>query len=211
MAVTTRRTTFVNDVYDNEFIRNEETTLSQLIELANNFDMLQWLAKRRLIANSMTCETCDLPCSLQRNSHSIDRWRWSCKKDSFHRSVRKNSFFAKSKLPLQRILILIYMWSHKTPQCVISKETGVSRECMINWCTLLKGLCAQFIERNPIKLESISEDEDSIKVEIDEDESIHRKYHRGQWLKEAQNIWRERIGSNKFGEMICCIADIYCV
>ena len=56
------------------------------------------------------------------------------------KSLRAASFFSKSKLPLQKWLILIYWWIRQYPVGDAAEEAKVSRETAINVYQWLFGM-----------------------------------------------------------------------
>jgi len=69
-------------------------------ECRDQLGMLQWLAARRLISNTVQCPTCGQPATLYRAATCSDGYTWRCLRCLFHRTIRAGSFFQRSHLPL---------------------------------------------------------------------------------------------------------------
>ena len=171
-------------ILNNDQISTEEITFSQLIEAtADTFGMLEWAARRKLIMNSATCTTCNAPASLNRYSQGTDGYRWRCNTHNFSVSVRNNSFFSRSKLPLRKLLKFMYMWCADFPQDEIMFELGMGVDCrstVIDWANFMRDVCQEFINRNPQEIGGFGDNGQQLTVEIDESLFFHRKYHRGE-------------------------------
>ena len=78
-------------------------------ELNNKLSILQWLAERRLLTNSFYCPHCSQLCTLCQ-CFAEDGCRWRCHMHNYTQSVRQNSFFEGSKVPLDTAIVLLYCW-----------------------------------------------------------------------------------------------------
>lgn len=96
-------------------VRQEVLTFRSL-SFRSNLECIQWLAKRRLLHNSYMCASCLIPMSFLQRSQSSDGYRWKCKKCDTAASLRIDSFFARSHLSLEQILIIMYGWSRDYTQ-----------------------------------------------------------------------------------------------
>ena len=148
-------------------------------ELNNKLSILQWLAERRLLTNSVNCPHCNELCTLCQCC-AKDGYRWRCHRHNYTQSVRQNSFFEGSKVPLDTAIVLLYCWSADFLQFQIRRETHLSKPTVSHWCTFIRDLCETTIENNPQELGGFNENGEPIEVEIDESKFFHRKYHRGQ-------------------------------
>ena len=61
--------------------------LSLLPELGNIEATIEWLARRRLIRNTVSCPTCNELCSLVSCTQLTDKKRWSCRRCNVKPSI----------------------------------------------------------------------------------------------------------------------------
>lgn len=164
-------------------IENEYFTLTTLgQQTMDNMDCLKWLAKRRLIHNHVNCRKCGQPCTLVRRQSNKDGHIWQCRPCGNRQiSVRADSFFSRSHLSLQQLLLLIYCWADDLPQNWAQKEANVAeRHTMVDWWNFCRDVCVHWVANNHQELGGIDDDGQSKTVEIDESFFFHRKYARGQ-------------------------------
>ena len=61
-----------------------------------------------------------------------DGYSWWCRNCKTRKSIREGSFFAKSKINLQKWLLIIYMWAREYPVTDVSEEAEVHIETAID-------------------------------------------------------------------------------
>lgn len=167
-------------------ILEENWTFLSLARFVNEDDplsVLRWLARRGLVRNTLLCTTCNGECAFISYSDGIDKYRWSCKECNLRFSVRKDSFFSGSHLPLWKILVMMYCWCRDMSQLDITHEAqlGSCRNTVVDWCNFFRDVCEEWLVQNPSEIGGMDDNGDPIDVEIDESFFFHRKYHRGQW------------------------------
>ena len=130
---------------NDQVIRVELWTIAAIAKI----EVLKWLARRHLIANSITCEDCQRPCSINKYDQGIDGYHWYCCQCKHQKSVRQGSLLERSKLSLHNLVLLIQDFPQKVLQleCIppakmaplltgpISAMKCVSRK---SWTILLK-------------------------------------------------------------------------
>jgi hypothetical protein len=112
-----------------------------------------------------------------------DGYTWKCKDCKTAVSIRKNSFFTKSHLILQQILLLMYGWSRDYSQKDLAHERRIgdtASHTTVDWCSFFREVCEGYLIDNPSVIGGLDDDGNSKIVEIDESKFFHRKYHRGQ-------------------------------
>lgn len=162
--------------------RESYNIASLLAELITPESCIAWLAARGLLRNSLLCDICGQAMRLNRYSRSIDGKKWNCAFCKSSKSVRSDSFFARSHLTLKQLIIIMYCWARDMPQREILHEADVrSPNTLVDWCNFIREECAVWLENHPDEIGGIDEQGLPIVVEIDESKYFHRKYHRGQW------------------------------
>ena len=100
-----------NNILQFQAILNEDWRQLTLLPAINNIDdCLHWLASRQLLKNLVICN-CGVHLSLNSYNTGIDTKRWKCPQCGIRKSLRDGSFFSKSHINLQRLILIIYFWA----------------------------------------------------------------------------------------------------
>ena len=89
---------------------------------------ITFLQQKGLLATNQTCSVCYASMALRDIS---DGSIFRCSACKTTKSLRAGSFFSKSKLPLQKWLVLLYWWIRQYHVGDAAEETKVSRETAI--------------------------------------------------------------------------------
>ena len=119
------------------------------IAFGGNEAILSFLMRKKVLAEERKC-VCGNNMVMNARSDVSDGYRWRCPDCSKCVSVRKNSFFERSKLTLQKWLLLMHWWARQYPVCIAADEIGVSEATAVQVYSWLRGhrLCLD----PPIKL-----------------------------------------------------------
>ncbi|XP_014783956.1 uncharacterized protein LOC106879048 [Octopus bimaculoides] len=146
-------TSISNNVMNDNEIKQERWTFPDIVSQTNSIDAaVTWLAKHRLISNSIVCPTCGEPCTVVRYQQSCDGRQWGCAKDRFIMSIRKGSIFAGSHISLSKLIWLMYLWSREHQQIEMSHETDVGERTISDWCHFIRERLEWFLEDHPTEL-----------------------------------------------------------
>lgn len=106
-------------------------------------------------------------------------FEWRCQGCCTRKSVRDKSFFARSSLPISKLLALIYMWIEDFRNKNVVKELKISKNAVVDWFNFCRQECAGFKDKigGPQKI-----------VEIDETCWVKQKHKRG-IPKKGTQIW----------------------
>ncbi len=165
---------------------------------------VQFCAVHRLLANSSHCPACNRPRNLVRDSSKIDGKIWRCPACNSKRSIRASSFFDKSHLSLEQILLFMYCWTRDWLMKDCNKESGgMSSRTQVDWGNFLRDVCQQDLLRNPVVIGGVNTDDPDPNnwheeiVEIDESLLRRRKYNRGRQIDKVWVFGGVQRGTNK--------------
>ena len=101
-----------------------------------------------------------------------------CKRDC---SIFEGSIFTRTKLPVPKVLELIYFWSKGTGVLETAHETGINKNTVTNFFQALRDACGEWIDiNNAKKIGGVGNT-----VEIDETLMVKRKNNQGRVLPEV--------------------------
>lgn len=113
---------------------------------------ISFLQQKGLLASNQTCSGCHVSMALGHKRDISDAYIFRCSCCKTTKSLRAGSFFSKSKLPLQKWLVLLYWWIRQYPVGDAAEEAKVSREAAINVYQWLREVCSTKLLANPIAL-----------------------------------------------------------
>ncbi|XP_036340624.1 uncharacterized protein LOC118749988 [Rhagoletis pomonella] len=132
------------------------------------------------------------PLKLLECTASSDGFVWRCRKISKSGkqvrtcnqqiSLRKNTFFDRSRLSMVKLIAFSYFWLKNVTQDFIIEELSITRPTAVDWCNFCREVVYDGMVVKGRKIGGVG----SI-VEIDESKFGRRKYHRGhavegQWV-----------------------------
>jgi transposase-like protein len=150
------------------FILEDYNLVSLSLTLGDQRSTINWLAARKLIANSCECDTCHSSMTLNRYEEGTDGFRWYCSACKTRRTLRRGSFFTKSHLPLKTLVTLIYMWANQWPHTLILSELRLALQTIVDWRNFMRDVCVKWKQEKAPKLGGFTEEIEFKIVEIDE-------------------------------------------
>lgn len=105
----------------------------------------------------MKCANCKLLMNWTVYSRHIDGFTWKCNNKQCTRyqartTIRKNSFFEKSKLPLKTWIHVLYLWSKNTSEVDLCHQVGISKNTAVDCYSFLREICKIYFDKHPIRL-----------------------------------------------------------
>ena len=94
---------------------------------------------------------------------------WWCPQCKGRRSIREGSFFTKSRLTLQKWMILLHYWVRQYPVTDAAEEAEVTKHTAIDVYQWLREVCSAKLVQQPIQLGGAG-----IVVQIDESLFRHK-------------------------------------
>ena len=77
---------------------------------------------------------------------------WYCPQCYTRKTIRDGSFFSKSRLTLQKWLLMMYLWARQYPVTDAMEEADVDRRRAINIYQWLREVCSTKLLSSPIVL-----------------------------------------------------------
>ena len=77
-----------------------------------------------------------------------DGGRWQCGFCKSTKELRADSFFTHCKVPLNKLVLLMLLWSSEDKQRYIAAHTRLSAFTVSRWCGRLREIVSQHIEKN---------------------------------------------------------------
>ncbi|ETV64954.1 hypothetical protein H257_18250 [Aphanomyces astaci] len=140
-----------------------------------------WCMKVGHLPNAATCPKCDLAMSFAFKSKP-----WRCRRaactggGSVERGMRFASWFKGSKIPMAKLVRLIFAWASRKPVGIVIAEEEIARESGVDWYQYCHDLCSAEMLCAPMLVGG-----EGVTVEIDETSmKKKRKYNRGRYYPE---------------------------
>lgn len=132
---------------------------------------IEFLMDQGILYREQNCHICLGKMTLESKTCLFRCHKRTCQTKS---SIRKDSFFAKSKLPCSKILRLGWMWLNKLPIGSICNMTSHSTTTVTTFARFYRELVGSILDPEHDTIRG-----DGVIVEIDESKFGKMKYHRG--------------------------------
>jgi len=146
-------------------------------------DPMRWLtslAEHHLIRNTNDCAVCQQKMTLVRRAEAPEGFSWKCHGCNMRASVRTGLFFARCVLGIDKLLMMIYYWSHEVKATHVMLFKGInSWHNMVNYNNFFRVECQTWLNTQQVDLGGFDRNGQPMYVEVDETYYFHRKYHRG--------------------------------
>ena len=176
-----------------EFI--QQWTLRDLtLATTSTEDTVKFLAKRKLVANSSTCEACNRLRTIHQEPTKVDNMLWECPNCECQskKSVRHGSLFSDSQLSLVKLLTFIYCWAEEYPLFQCNKECGgMAEHTQTHWGLMCRGVCDDWLIERSSQIGGLTLDGNhNIAPKIVEiDESCFTKSRRSYHCRVTPSFW----------------------
>lgn len=154
----------------------------------NDFDGAYDYLKERNVLHTdnqppvCTVQDCGRPMGIVKDAQLVnDGCKWRCPKRHQKTSIRSDSFFESSNLPLPKLIVFVYLWAHRIPLGTAAVLSGISQQSLLQWYVYFRDVCSHELVNSPIQLGGPGRI-----VEIDESLFVKAKYNRGHALHRPQ-------------------------
>lgn len=119
--------------------------------------MIKWLKQIGLLRREVECEYCNQNMMWNKYVSSSDGYAWRCQvkecaKSARRVSVRKDSFFDKSKISLQDWVRSMYCWSSEMSEKDLSACLNVSRKTAVDMYSFFREVVVVDTDNDPIQI-----------------------------------------------------------
>ena len=90
-------------------------------------DLIGWFRAKRLLARTQDCSSCGVSMRPGQRRDETDGLVWRCPQCKTTKSIREGSFFTKSRLSLQKWLILLLYWVREFPVKDVGQDAKVHK------------------------------------------------------------------------------------
>ena len=130
-------------------------------------DLIAWLRSKRLLARSQDCASCNRPMRQGTRRDVTDGLVWRCPGCKTTKSIREGSFFTKSRLTLQKWLLLLHFWMREYPVTDTASDVQVDKNTAVDVYRWLREVCSTKLLQSNIILGGAG-------VVVQADESLFR-------------------------------------
>lgn len=156
--------------------------LQSLIEATETKEAtIEWARSRGLIMTSIVCVNCHVLMEIASTNEAPDFEMHRCQVCYSKKSIRSGSFAFGSRLPMQKLLLLMHHWLHDSTNKLTERELELSNKTVTHWFKFFRRTCTSHL--SSLSSSTMIGGPDVI-VEIDETLMTKRKYHRGRLINE---------------------------
>ena len=112
-------------------------------------DLIVWFRAKRLLARLQDCSTCNVPMRQGTRKDVTDGLVWRCPQCKTTKSIRAGSFFSKSRLPLQKWLLLLHFWVKEYPVTDAATDIEVDKNTACDVYRWLREVCSTTLLGSP--------------------------------------------------------------
>lgn len=180
----------INNLFKEEIIEDNNIKKNNRIKLTSFYDLIEYfldenkaigyLFEKKAIINIEKCTSCNSKMNYYLESRRFRCISYKCRKSI---SIFKGTIFYKSKLPINKILHIIYEYLKKTPRNSVVATLNISPITVTYYYKLIR----EVISKNTIKnLENDMIGGENSIVELDESLFCKRKYNKGH---KVDGVW----------------------
>ena len=108
----------------------------------NPEDQIDFLKSKSLLQTQQDCLSCSVSMDWRRRPTYREKFTWQCPNCNCMKLIKNESFFSKSRLPLQTWLKLIHHWSMDMPVTQATKQAKISEKRCIDIHQFMRDVCS---------------------------------------------------------------------
>lgn len=158
--------------------------------LSKDLIVIRWLQNNGLLITKTSCDLCGAGVQLGNRGAALDGVVWRCAGRKRHEfSIRQNSFFTRSKIPIRDLLHFMYSFVNGDSLHRCSQNSGIDyKKTAVDWAKSCRQVCVEYVYEEVLGFSSGNRLVFSGHVEIDESVfGRRRKYNKG--YTKGVKIW----------------------
>lgn len=131
----------------------------------------RWCRHNGLLKRNMDC-VCGFAMEERAMNRYVDNVCWRCPQWQCSRvkNIRTGSFFIDCRLPLDKIIHLLYFWSQNFSNSMAVRHLELSEHTVVDWYNMIREVCSTDLINNPLVIGGVGHT-----VAIDESMVARRK------------------------------------
>ena len=136
-----------------------------------------------LLGNDTECELCGNKFELLVDPGVKYNVRLFCRFCNVKRSILHNTVFNRGKIPICKVLLLLYLWASQYPPNSAQIESQLSQPTVTNYYQAFRDACCEYVDFRTTKIGGIN-----LTVQIDETQYVKRKSNQGR-IQPNSDLW----------------------
>lgn len=151
----------------------------------NNEKLFDKLKQLKLISNFEICPKCNNYMKWTKTKSNTEGYRWYCSKCRTAVSIKKDSFFSKTRIPIGIVYQILYFWSASLQgYLAMNLMPNVNKNTIYDFYNFARDICVETIKQT----DNFFKEDGDFEIELQIDESVFgksRKYNRGKAFKQT--------------------------
>ena len=114
--------------------------------------IISHMRQHHLLAAQKTCQRCGVNMRERPRDDVSDKFCWWCPQCKTRKSIRDGSFFAKSRIPLMKWMLILFYWVREYPVTDLADVAGLDPKTAVDVYQWLREVCKTALLETPIVL-----------------------------------------------------------
>ena len=161
------------------YLRVDNTKMSLFslggVIFGDKLKFYDWMKSKGLLATRKECLKCGNGTQMlfqerTEQGGTKDGYTWRCPVCHSYKTIRDNSFFKGSNVPLNKWIFLMYLWSMNVGVCTAALQAEVTEKTAMDYYQFFRDVCStRLLNDGPTLLGG-----DGVVVQIDESLFVHK-------------------------------------